>query len=398
VSPLTSHDGERIVREAVESGRLDAELAHVLGDRVANPDVRRSVMEGAAESKRLARGEVVTVSRNVFIPLTNLCRDRCTYCTFAKPPDSPEARTYSLAEVADLTRGGVATGCVEALLCLGDKPEVAYRAYRKWLEEAGYRSTAEYLVAACRVAFEGGLLPHTNAGVLSQAEMEQLRRWNASMGLMLETTSPRLRGRGMAHQYAPDKDPAVRIRMHQEAGELRIPFTTGMLLGIGENAAERVETLLAIRRLQDRYGHIQEAIIQPFHPKPGTPMRAAPALPDEEVAGWVALARLVLGREVQVQVPPNLTPGVLELMLHSGVSDWGGVSPVTVDFVNPEAPWPALRELRERTASAGQRLVERLPVHAEYLRRPEFLDPKVRAAALRLADDDGYAGPRQEAA
>jgi FO synthase len=398
VSPLTSHDGERIVREAVESGRLDAKLAHVLGDRLAHPDVRRVVREGAAESKRLARGEVVTVSRNVFIPLTNLCRDRCTYCTFAKPPDSPEARTYSLAEVADLTRGGVATGCVEALLCLGDKPEAAYRAYRKWLEEAGYRSTAEYLVAACRVAFEGGLLPHTNAGVLSQAEMEQLRRWNASMGLMLETTSPRLRGRGMAHQYAPDKDPAVRIRMHQEAGELRIPFTTGMLLGIGENAAERVETLLTIRRLQDRYGHIQEAIIQPFHPKPGTPMRAAPALPDEEVAGWVALARLVLGREVQVQVPPNLTPGVLELMLHSGVSDWGGVSPVTVDFVNPESPWPALRELRERTASTGQRLVERLPVHAEYLRRPEFLDPKVRAAALRLADDDGYAGPRQEAA
>jgi FO synthase len=398
VSPLTSHDGERIVREAVESGRLDAELAHVLGDRLANPDVRRVVREGAAESKRLARGEVVTVSRNVFIPLTNLCRDRCTYCTFAKPPDSPEARTYSLAEVADLTRGGVATGCVEALLCLGDKPEAAYRAYRKWLEEAGYRSTAEYLVAACRVAFEGGLLPHTNAGVLSQAEMEQLRRWNASMGLMLETTSPRLRGRGMAHQYAPDKDPAVRIRMHQEAGELRIPFTTGMLLGIGENAAERVETLLAIRRLQDRYGHIQEAIIQPFHPKPGTPMRAASALPDEEVAGWVALARLVLGREVQVQVPPNLTPGVLELMLHSGVSDWGGVSPVTVDFVNPEAPWPALRELRERTASTGQRLVERLPVHAEYLRRPEFLDPKVRAAALRLSNDDGDADPRQEAA
>jgi FO synthase len=300
--------------------------------------------------------------------------------------------------VADITRGGIATGCVEALFCLGDRPEVAYRVYRKWLEEAGYRSTAEFLTAACRVAFEGGLLPHTNAGVLSQAEMEQLRHWNASMGLMLETTSPRLRGRGMAHQHAPDKDPAVRIRMHQEAGELRIPFTTGMLLGIGENAAERVETLLAIRRLHDRYGHIQEAIIQPFHPKPATRMRAVPALSNQELAGWVALARLVLGREIQVQVPPNLTPGVLELMLQSGVSDWGGVSPVTVDFVNPEAPWPALGELRERTASAGHKLVERLPVHAGYLRRPEFLDPKVRAAALRLANHDGYAVARQEAA
>ena len=398
MSPLTSHDGERIVLGAVESGRLEAEHAHLLGEHLGDPNLRRAVVEGAAESKRLARGQVVTVSRNVFIPITNLCRDRCAYCTFAKPPDSPEARTYSLAEVAELVRGGVVTGCVEALLCLGDKPELAYPAHRVWLEEGGYRSTAEYLVEASRVAFEGGLLPHTNAGVLSQEEMDRLRPWNASMGLMLETTSPRLRGKGMAHQYAPDKDPSVRIRMHREAGELRIPFTSGMLLGIGENAAERIETLLTIRRLHERYGHIQEAIIQPFHPKPGTRMRAVSGLRDEEFASWVALARLVLGREIQVQAPPNLTPGVLELLLRSGVSDWGGVSPVTVDFVNPEAPWPALRELRERTESTGQRLVERLPVHAEYLRRPEFLDPKIRAAALRLADEDGYAAPRQEAA
>lgn len=398
MSPPSPHDAERIVLEAVESGRLDAELAGVLADRLSDPTVRRTVMEGAAESKRLARGDVVTVSRNVFIPLTNLCRDRCAYCTFAKQPDSPEARTYTLAEVAEVARGGVATGCVEALLCLGDKPEVAHRFYRRWLEEGGYRSTAEYLVEACRISFEAGLLPHTNAGVLRLEEMEQLRPWNASMGLMLETTSPRLRGKGMAHQYAPDKEPAVRIRMHQEAGELRIPFTTGMLLGIGENASERIETLLTIRGLDDRYGHIQEAIIQPFHPKPGTRMRAVSGLRDEEVAGWVALARLVLGRDIHVQAPPNLTPGVLEMMLHSGVSDWGGVSPVTVDYVNPEAPWPALRELQERTASAGHRLVERLPVHAEYLSRPEFLDPQVRVAALLIAGEDGYAGPRQEAA
>ena len=398
MSPLTSHDGERVVLEAVESGCLEAELAHLLGEHLEDPDLRRLVMEGAAESKRMAQGQLVTVSRNVFIPLTNLCRNRCAYCTFAKPPDSPEARTYSLAEVAEVTRGGVATGCIEALLCPGDKPERAYRAYRAWLEERGYRSTAEYLVEACRVAFEGGLLPHTNAGVLSQEEMERLRPWNASMGLMLETTSPRLRGKGMAHQSAPDKDPSIRIRMLREAGELRIPFTTGMLLGIGENPAERIETLLTIRRLHERYGHIQEAIIQPFHPKPGTPMRAVSGPCDQEFAGWVALARLVLGREIQVQAPPNLTPGVLELLLRSGVSDWGGVSPVTVDFVNPEAPWPALRELRERTESTGQTLVERLPVHAAYLSRPEFLDPNIRAAALRLADDDGYAAPRQEAA
>lgn len=398
MSPLTSHECGRIVREAVDAGSLDAKPAQALALRLVDPQVRRLVMEAAAESKRLARGDVVTVSRNVFIPLTNLCRDRCGYCTFAKQPDSPEARTLSLAEVAEIAAGGIATGCIEALFCLGDKPEVAYRQYREWLARAGHRSTAAYLVEACRVAFEAGMLPHTNAGVLSRVEMEALRPWNASMGLMLETTSSRLRARGMAHHYAPDKEPALRIRMIEEAGELRIPFTTGMLLGIGENEAERIDTLLEIRRLHDRYGHIQEAIIQPFHPKPDTRMRASSSLRDEEVAGWVAMARLVLGRDIQVQAPPNLTPGLLELLLRAGVSDWGGVSPVTVDFVNPEAPWPALRELQARTEAAGHRLVERLPVHAEYLARPEFFDPTIHAAALRLANRDGYAVARQEAA
>jgi FO synthase len=252
----------------------------------------------------------------------------------------------------------------------------------------------------CRVAFDAGLLPHTNAGILSQPEMAELRSVNASMGLMLESTSPRLRGKGMAHQYAPDKDPVVRVRMHEEAGELRIPFTTGILLGIGENDLERVDTLLTIRRLQDRFGHIQEAIIQPFHPKPGIRMRAALPPTDRAVAGWVALARLLLGPEIQIQAPPNLAPGLIELLLRAGVSDWGGISPVTVDFINPEAPWPTLSELRRRTEAVGQRLVERLPIYPTHLERPEFIDPAVRDAALGLASDDGYARPRhsQEAA
>jgi hypothetical protein len=214
------------------------------------------------------------------------------------------------------------------------------------------------------------------------------------MGLMLESTSPRLRGKGMAHQYAPDKDPAVRLRMHEEAGELRIPFTTGMLLGIGETNAERVDTLLAIRALHDKYGHIQEAIIQPFHPKPGTPMRWASSIPDREIAGWVALARLALGREIDVQAPPNLAPGLLELLLRAGTSDWGGVSPVTVDFINPEAPWPTLRALRERTEAAGQRLVERLPVYPKHLARAEFFAPELRPVALGFSDEDGFARAR----
>ena len=393
MSPNPS-EAERLVRDSVESGRLERAAAEWLAARLGEPSVFEALLEGASESKWRARGDRVTVSRNVFIPLTNLCRDRCAYCTFAKLPDSPEARTYTLAEVADVVRGGVATGCSEALFCLGDKPEIAYRAHREWLENRGFRSTAEYLVEGCRVAVEGGMLPHTNAGILSQQEMAALKRWNVSMGLMLESTSPRLRGKGMAHQYAPDKDPAVRLRMHEEAGELRIPFTTGMLLGIGENEAERVDTLLAIRALHDRFGHIQEAIIQPFHPKPGTRMRWASPLPDREIAGWVALARLALGREIDVQAPPNLAPGLLELLLRAGTSDWGGVSPVTVDFINPEAPWPTLTELRARTEAAGQRLVERLPVYPQHLARPEFLAPELRPVALGFADETGYARAR----
>ena len=397
---LDATRAEQIVSRSVESGRLDAPEAGWLAERVADDAVFEPLLESAAESKRIARGDRVTVSRNVFIPLTNLCRDRCAYCTFAKTPDSPEAHTYTLDEVAAVVRGGVATGCIEALFCLGDKPEIAYRAHREWLAGQGFRSTAEYLVEGCRSAVEGGMLPHTNAGILTQAEMAALRRWNASMGLMLESTSTRLRGKGMAHQYAPDKDPAVRLRMHEEAGELAIPFTTGMLLGIGETPAERVDTLLAIRGLNDRYGHIQEAIIQPFHPKPGTAMRWASPVPDREVAGWVALARLVLGREIDVQAPPNLAPGLLELLLRAGVSDWGGVSPVTVDFINPEAPWPTLRALRARTEAAGQRLVERLPVYPRYIARSEYFSPELRSTVLGFADEDGYARTRasQEAA
>jgi FO synthase len=390
---LAPGDAERIVREAVDAGRLGRAEAERLGRAAGDARVRRALLEGAAESRRRGHGDLVSVSRNVFVPLTNLCRDRCAYCTFAKEPDSPEARTYALEEVADVVRGGLRTGCIEALFCLGDKPELAYRSHREWLAARGKRTTAEYLEEACRVAFEGGMLPHTNAGILSADEMARLRRWNASMGLMLESTSARLRGRGMAHQYAPDKEPALRLRMHEEAGELRIPFTSGILLGIGETAEERVDTLLAIRDLDDRYGHVQECIVQPFHPKPGTRMRWASPLSLDEIAAWVALARLVLGPAANVQAPPNLAPDALELLLAAGANDWGGVSPVTVDFINPEAPWPTLADLRRRTEAAGARLAERLPVYPRHLADPSFFEPAVREAALRRVGPDGYALP-----
>jgi FO synthase len=396
-TPLAGGDARRIARTALDEGRIERAPAERLAANLARRDVLDAVLEAATESKRSAHGDLVSVSRNIFIPLTNLCRNRCSYCTFAKLPDSAEAKTYTLEEVAELVRGGIATGCIEALFCLGDKPEVAYRAYREELAARGVRSTTELLVEACRVAFEGGMLPHTNAGILTQEEMARLRPWNASMGLMLETTSQRLRGKGMPHMHAPDKEPAVRIRMHEEAGELRIPFTSGLLLGIGENAAERVDTLLTIRDLDERFGHIQEVIVQPFHPKPGTKMRAASSLPDDVVAGWVGLARLILGPEQNVQAPPNLAPEVLPLLLRSGLNDWGGVSPLTVDFINPEAPWPALRALREATEGAGQQLVERLPVYPRFINgRPEFFDPKMREALPRFATDDGFARSKQQ--
>jgi FO synthase len=385
-------NADRWIADAVDRGGLSRERASALGDAVGDSRVRRLLMEGARAIKQAETGSRVTVSRNIFIPLTNLCRNRCAYCTFAKLPDSPEAHTYTLDEVAEVVRGGVATGCIEALMCLGDKPEIAYKSYREMLGQRGLGSTTELLVEACRVTLEKGMLPHTNAGILTKEEMARLRPVNASMGLMLETTSRRLREKGMPHFHAPDKEPSRRIRMHEEAGELKIPFTSGILLGIGENDAERVDTLWTIRELALRHGHIQEAIVQPFHPKSDTKMRATSALPDEIVIGWVALARLILPRAVHLQAPPNLGSGMLPKLLAAGVDDWGGVSPVTVDFINPEAPWPALRKLREETERAGFELFERGPVYPDWiLDRPEFFDPQVRALLPKYATDEGYA-------
>ena len=381
------------IRRAVDAEPLDraaaVRIAQAL-DRDPAP-ILDPLLEAARELGVRGHGREITVSRNVFVPLTNLCRNRCGYCTFAVRPDSPEARTWRLAEVRRTARAARRAGCAEALFCLGDKPEVAYRGYRGWLQAEGYASTAEYLVDACRIAFEQGVFPHTNAGVLSAAEMEALRPWNASLGLMLETTSRRLRRRGQAHYYAPDKEPAERLRMTREAGELKIPFTSGILIGIGETPEERVDTLLAIRDLQAEGGHIQEVIVQNFHPKPGTPMAEAPRPSDELMAGTVALARLLLGPEMNLQAPPNLSPTSLELLVRSGLNDWGGVSPLTIDFINPEAPWPELDLLRRRTEAAGYRLRDRLCAYPEFVRdRPDFFDPRMYRALRAATDAAGY--------
>jgi 7,8-didemethyl-8-hydroxy-5-deazariboflavin synthase CofG subunit len=341
------------------------------------PDRDLDDLIGAAGDLRdRGKGRHVTYSRKVFLPVTNLCRDRCTYCTFRKDPGDPGAWTMRPEEIAAWSRRGHELGCKEALMCLGDKPEVAFREYRATLDELGVRSTIEYVARACEIALQQGLLPHTNAGLMTREEMVMLRPLNASMGLMLENISPRLRGRGGVHQAAPDKDPVLRMKMIDEAGELKIPFTSGILLGIGETTAERAQSLLALRGSHQRHGHVQEVIVQNFRAKPEIAMADAPEPDAFDMVRAIATARLVLGSKANVQAPPNLSPNQIELFLRAGINDWGGISPLSKDYVNPEAPWPHIERLGERCARAGFTLGERLAIYPEYI-EDEWLDPAV---------------------
>jgi FO synthase len=334
------------------------------------------LLDAASEMRDRARACDVTYSRKIFLPVTNLCRDRCTYCTFRKDPGDPDAWTMLPHEIAEWSRRGRALGCKEALMCLGDKPERAFREYRETLESLGVHTTIEYVARASEIALDEGLLPHTNAGLMTREEMAMLRPLNASMGLMLENISPRLRGPGQVHQAAPDKDPALRMKMIDEAGELKIPFTTGILLGIGETPAERAQSLIAVRDSHRRHRHIQEVIIQNFRAKPDIAMADAPEPTELDMARAIATARLVLGPEMNVQAPPNLSPDSIELFLRAGINDWGGISPLTKDFVNPEAPWPHTDALGERCARAGFNLGQRLAIYAEYI-NDTWLDPAI---------------------
>ncbi len=350
-----------------------------------------ALLAAAGRLRDRTKGRVVTYSRKVFLPITNLCRDRCTYCTFRKDPGEPGAWTMTPAEIAQWSRRGRALGCREALMCLGDKPELAFKEYRETLARLGAQSTIDYVARACEVALEEGLLPHTNAGIMSRDEMVMLRPLNVSMGLMLESVSTRLRGRGGVHQWAPDKDPAVRIRMIAEAGEARVPFTTGILLGIGETPAERAQSLVAIRDLNERFGHIQEVIIQNFRAKPEIAMADAPEPDAMDMARAIATARMVLGPQMNVQAPPNLSPNEIEMFLAAGINDWGGISPLSKDYVNPEAPWPHIERLAERCARAGFELRERLAIYPEYV-DDYWVDSKLRPALARHgAEIDGGA-------
>ena len=334
---------------------------------------------------------LVTYSRKIFIPLTHLCRDVCHYCTFAQTPSKLDNPYMELDAVLEVARHGAEMGCKEALFTLGEKPELRYRAAREWLAEHGYTTTLEYLHDAAKAVFEEtGLLPHLNPGNMTPEEVATLRPVSPSMGIMLESASDRLTEKGMPHYGSPDKVPAVRLQTLADAGAARIPFTTGILIGIGETRRERIESLLAIRRVHERYGHIQEIIVQNFRAKPGTKMRSAPEPDLDELLWTIAVARIVFGPVMSVQAPPNLSPGVLSQIVAAGINDWGGVSPLTPDFVNPEAPWPHLDELARETAIAGKELHERLTIYPRFALDPDtWVDAGLRGAVLDKIDGEG---------
>jgi len=338
-------------------------------------------------------GRCVSYSRKVFIPLTHLCRDVCHYCTFAQRPRAGRSAYLSPDEVLAIVRVGAAAGCTEALFTLGDKPELRYRAAREALQALGYETTIDYLRAMCALVLrETGLLPHANPGIMNRSEMARLREVSASQGIMLESLSARLCEPGGVHFGSPDKRPEARLETLRLAGELRVPFTTGILIGIGETRDERLEALVAIRDLNRRFGHIQEVIVQNFRAKPGTKLAEA-AEPDLDDLLWtIASARLILGPDMNIQAPPNLSPRVYPRLIEAGINDWGGVSPVTPDHVNPEAPWPAIAELAERTAEAGKLLFHRLPIYPSYLRDlATWTAPEVATQVRRSSDSEGFA-------
>ena len=352
-----------------------------------------ALMGAAAAARDRGHTNLVSYSRKIFIPLTHLCRDVCHYCTFAVPPRKGERVYMTPEEVLASARQGAAAGCKEALFTLGDKPELRYRAAREELARLGHPTTLSYLAAMADLVFrETGLLPHLNPGVMTAEDIAALRRVSISQGIMLESASERLRAKGGPHHGSPDKDPAVRLATIAQAGAQGVPFTSGILIGIGETRRERVEALLALRDLHDRHGHIQEIIVQNFRAKPGTRMAAATEPDADDLLWTIAVTRLLFGPAMNVQAPPNLSPGQLPRMLAAGLNDWGGVSPVTPDFVNPEAPWPALDALARETAACGHTLVERLAIYPAYaLDGARWLDPAFSTPVLRAIDAEGFA-------
>ncbi len=370
---------------------------HDLSDPQALALATNSNTSALAEQARALcdsyHGNVITYSRKVFIPLTHLCRDVCHYCTFARTPKHIEQPYMSIEQVLKLCREGAQQGCQEALFTLGEKPELRYKAARDALQQSGFASTIDYVAeVAATVLEETGLLPHINAGNMNIAEITKLREVSASMGIMLESASPRLCEKGMPHYGSPDKDPLTRLETIDLAGQACIPFTSGILIGIGETRLERIESLLALRQAHQRHGHLQEIIVQNFRAKPNTKMAQAPEPDLNELLWTIAVARLIFGAQMNIQAPPNLSPGVLPQLVAAGINDWGGVSPLTPDHVNPEAPWPHLDKLARETAAAGKFLDQRLTVYPEFAQNAnKWLAENLRPHVLKHMDSAGFA-------
>jgi 7,8-didemethyl-8-hydroxy-5-deazariboflavin synthase CofG subunit len=392
----------------LELSAVDRALDRLVGGR--SPDAAEAIallatpaerlpalLEAASALRDRGHGRRISFSAKVFIPLTTLCRDYCGYCTFRKDPGEPGAFTMTADQVLALARAGARLGAKEALFSLGDKPEALFPEHRAFLRSVGHRTTLGYLrEVSARVLEETGLLPHANPGLMTDRDLVSLREVNVSMGIMLESTSERLLAPGAAHDRAPDKVPQRRLKTIARAGALGIPFTTGILIGIGETHAERVASLLAIRDLHERHGHIQEVIIQNFRAKPTIPMRGWPEPGALDLLRTVAVARLLLGPAMNIQAPPNLSAEGYERLPAAGLNDWGGISPLTPDHINPERPWPGLAELRRRTEAAGHELRERLAVYPEYTTREAFMDERLRARVAKLVDREGFVRPDLE--
>lgn len=396
--------------DAIAESAVSVELQRILdralaGERLGAREgcrlirARRSeipaLMAAASALRDRGKGATVTYSRKVFIPLTNLCRQKCGYCTFARGPRDPLAHTMTPDEVLAVARAGAAAGCKEALFSLGEAPEEVYGFYREQLRALGHETTISYLRAMAELVLrETGLLPHVNPGVMTFDEIASLREVSVSMGLMLETVSERLTARGQAHFNCPGKVPAVRLRTLRDAGRLDVAFTTGILIGIGETPEERVDSLVAIRELHEEYGHIQEVIVQNFRVKDDIVMRHEREPSALDMVKTIATARLLLGPDMNIQAPPNLTPDAYGVYLLAGINDWGGVSPVTRDHINPEAPWPKILELREVTREAGFELRERLAVYPEFV-SDRWVPPACRGSVERWAGADGLVKPEE---
>ena len=388
--PGLSDGLKRVVERALDGPGLDENDALRLAR--AAPDEAPSLCRASALLRDRGRGRDVSFSPKVFIPLTRLCRDFCGYCTFRQSPSEAQDLYMTPEQVLDVAWAGGKLGCTEALFTLGERPEQRYPEAREWLRRRGYKTTLDYLRDMCGLVLrETGLLPHANPGTMSRREAAGLREVNASMGVMVESLSERLSMPGGPHEMAPSKRPSVRVKTLEIAGQQKVAFTTGILIGIGETREERIESLLAIRELHRRYGHIQEVIVQNFRAKPRTAMEGHLDATTLDLLWTVAAARLVLGPEANVQVPPNLSFEDYPVYLMAGINDWGGISPLTIDYVNPEAPWPQIGDLRRRTEELGFRLRPRLPVYPEYIvSGTDYIPDSLRDRVRSLSDGDGY--------